>query len=103
MLLMCSCDIGVYWSVTHLGDRVRLADVVRQDTLDGSETVHFPGLAVELPESKYREQIAAFAERAKQPFLEDAEKDVGDEGELYAEFWREYDERLGQAEASLRR
>jgi hypothetical protein len=99
MLMMLSCPIGVDWRVTHLGSgRVRLDEVVRCDTVDESDAIHFPGLVVELAEDEYARQIVGFAERAKEPFA-GAEKTPPDEfeQELYEEFWREYDERLSRA------
>jgi hypothetical protein len=100
MIDMLSCPIGIDWGVTHLGDRVRLDDVVRCDDIDG--TVHFPGLAVEIAESEYRRHVVAFAEKAKQPFARGRKTPADDyEQKLYEEFWREYDERLARARAAL--
>jgi hypothetical protein len=102
MLEMLSCPIGIDWAVTHLGERVRLDDVVTRDNVDG--TVDFPGLAVEIAESKYRRQIVAFAEKAKEPFDAGSPKTPAGEidEELYAEFWREYNGRLSRALAVTR-
>ena len=95
---LLTCPIGVNWSVTHLGGRVRLHDVVRFDTPDETEAVRFPGLEVELAEDAYRLPVVAFAEEAKKPFV-GAEKTPADDFErrLYDEFWREYDGRLSRA------
>jgi hypothetical protein len=102
MLEMLSCPIGIDWAVTHLGERVRLDDVVSRDDVEG--TVHFPGLAVEIAESEYRRHIVAFAEKAKEPFDAGSPKTPAGEidEELYAEFWREYNGRLSSALAALR-
>ena len=54
---MLSCPIGVDWSVTHLGGRVRLHDVATFDSVDEAEAVRFPGLEVELAEDEYRSAI----------------------------------------------
>jgi hypothetical protein len=99
MLLMVSCPIGIDWAVTHLGERVRLHDVVSRDN---AGTVEFTGLTVELAESEYRRQIVAFAEKAKEPFARSQKTPADDfDQELYTEFWREYDARLGRALAAL--
>jgi hypothetical protein len=104
MITMLSCPIGIDWSVTHLDALVRLHDVIRYDSVDETQAVRFRGLAVELPEDEYRLKVAAFAEQAKEPFLAGSEKTPGDdcEEELYRDFWREYDERLGRALATFR-
>lgn len=96
MLLMTSCPIGIYWSVTHAGGRVRLSNVNACDEIGSVR--EFPGLSVDLPEDDYRRQIVVFAEKAKLPFV-GIEKVFHDDDDsaLYAEFWREYDERLGRA------
>ena len=98
MILMTSCPIGIDWSVSHLGGRVRLHDVVRYDSVDESEAVRFPGLSVELSEDEYRRRIVAYAEKAKQLF-EGVEKTLDEDWErqVYEEFWQEYDARLSRA------
>ena len=103
MLMMLSCPIGIEWSVTHLDDQVRLHDVIRRDSTSETEDVRFPGLAVDLPLGEYRQKIAGFAAKAKEPFLTGAQKAPGDsyDEELYRAFWQEYDERLERAETSL--
>ena len=95
---MTSCPIGIDWSVTHVGARVRLGDVVRYDTIDEKEAARFPGLSVELEGDEYRREVAAFAEHAKQPFA-GARKVLDDDfdRELYEQFWREFDDRLARA------
>jgi hypothetical protein len=101
MLSMLTCPIGIDWSVSHLGGRVRLHDVVRYDGTDESKAVLFPGLAVELEEAEYRCQVVSFATQAKQLF-EDVEKVPADDFEAqdYERFWQEYDVRLGRAARS---
>jgi hypothetical protein len=98
MLLMLSCPIGIDWSVSHLGGRVRLHDVVRYDSVDEAEATRFLGLAVELEEDEYRRQVVAFAEKAKRLF-EGVVKAFADDVERqeYDEFWQEYDGRLSRA------
>lgn len=93
-----TCPIGIDWSVTHLGGRVRLADAIRYDTTDESQAARFPGLMTDLAEGDYRKQIVAFAEKARQPFA-GAKKTPADDyaEELYDDFWREYDARLSRA------
>ncbi|HXJ34844.1 MAG TPA: hypothetical protein VMS22_12495 [Candidatus Eisenbacteria bacterium] len=98
MIEMLTCPIGVDWSVTHLGGRVRLRDVARFDTVDETEAIRFPGLEVELAEDGYRLQVVAFAEKAKEPFVGTEKTPADDyERQLYEEFWREYDGRLSRA------
>jgi hypothetical protein len=101
MLSMLSCPIGIDWSVSHIGGRVRLLDVVRYDSTDESQAVLFPGLAVELAQDEYRRQVVAFAEQAKQLF-DGVEKTLADDLERrdYEGFWQEYDARLGRAAIS---
>jgi hypothetical protein len=81
---------------------VRLHDVVRRDSISETDDVRFPGLAVDLPLREYRQKIAAFAAKAKEPFRTGAQK-TGDsyDQELYRAFWQEYNERLRRAETSL--
>ena len=102
---MLSCPIGVDWTVTRHDDRVRLHDPVRYDSLDTAEAVRFPEATVDLADHEYRREIAAFAAKAKEPFLRGREKTPPDayEEELYNDFWQEFDERLGRAEATLHR
>jgi hypothetical protein len=97
MLMMLSCPIGIDWSVTHFGGRVRLHDVVRYDSVDETQATRFPGLEVELSEDDYRRQVAAFAEKARGLF-EGVDKVFHDDSDRqeYDEFWREYDERLSR-------
>jgi len=98
MLTMESCPIGIDWSVTHLGERVRLHDVVRYDSVDTAAAVRFPGLNVDLAAADYRRRVVALAEKAKEPFA-GSEKALDDKYQrtLYEEFWREYDQRLRRA------
>jgi hypothetical protein len=98
MLLMTSCPIGIDWSVSHAGGRVRLYDVVRYDAVDEREAERFSGLSVELESDEYRRKVAAFAEHAKQLFV-GAEKALEDDfdRELYEQFWGEFDARLTHA------
>jgi hypothetical protein len=102
MIEMLSCPVGIDWSVTHRRGRVRLHDVVRYDSIDETQAVQFPGLAVELAESEYRRQIATFAEKAKRPFARGQKTPADDyEQQLYEEFWHEYDRRLTSALATV--
>jgi hypothetical protein len=96
MLFMVSCPIGIDWSVSHLGGRVRLHEVVRCDDIVGE--LRFPELEVELGEDEYRRQVVAFAEKAKQ-FFEGVDKARRDDiqGQLHEEFWQEYNARLRRA------
>ena len=97
-ILMMGCPVGIDWSVSHVGGQVRIDDVVRYDTVDETEAVRFPGVAVELSEDEYRLQVVAFAERAKEPF-EGIAKELADdfERQQYEEFWEEFDARLDRA------
>jgi len=95
-ILMTSCPIGIYWSVTHAGGRVRLADVALCGQV--GSILEFPDLSVDLVEDEYRRRIVAFAQTAKEPFA-GIEKVIREdwEREVYREFWREYDARLDRA------
>jgi hypothetical protein len=97
-ILMMGCPVGIDWSVSHVDGQVRIADVVRYDTVDETEAVRFPGVATELTEDEYRLHVVAFAERAKDPF-EGIAKEFADtfEQQQYEEFWEEFDARLGRA------
>jgi hypothetical protein len=100
-ILMCSCPIGIDWSVAHGNGRVHLSDVVRSDSVSDDD-VTFPAPAVDLAEDEYRHKIVTFAEKAKEPFvgIEKALNDKDDwEREMYTEFWLEYEERLARARA----
>jgi hypothetical protein len=68
MLEMMGCPIGIDWTVTHVGARVQMQDVVRCDEVDGTGAT-FPGLVAEVDESEYRRTIVRFAEKAKEPFV----------------------------------
>jgi hypothetical protein len=100
MILMTSCPIGIYWSVTHAGGRVRLADVALCEEIGSVRD--FPGLSVDLTEHEYRRRIVAFAHKAKEPFV-GIEKVIEEDWErdMYTEFWREYDARLDRAAEQL--
>jgi hypothetical protein len=96
MILMTSCPIGIYWSVAHAEGRIRLTNVGVCEEIGSVRD--FPGLSVDLAEDEYRGQIVAFAEKAKEPFVGIDKFFDGDwERDLYREFWREYDARLGAA------
>jgi hypothetical protein len=99
-ILMMGCPIGIDWSVSHVDGRVRIADVVRYDTIDETEAVRFPGLVATPSENEYRRHVVAFAERAKEPFM-GIEKEFSDSHEQreYEEFWEEFDSRLSRAVA----
>jgi hypothetical protein len=96
MILMTSCPIGIYWSATHGGGRVRLTNVAVCEEIGSVRD--FSDLSVDLAEDEYRSQIVAFAKKAKGPFV-GIEKVFHEdwEQELYEEFWREYEVRLGGA------
>jgi hypothetical protein len=97
-LLMASCPIGIDWQVTHSDGHVRLADVVRYDETDVRTATRFPGLVAELSEAEYRQEVAAFAISAKQPFAGIEKRFHEDfDRQDYEEFWAEYDERLDRA------
>jgi hypothetical protein len=94
-ILMMGCPIGIDWTVRHIDGLVCIADVVRYDTTSDSEAVRFPGLAVEMPLHEYRDEITAFARKAKEPF-EGVEKVFHDDLDRddYVRFWEEYDRLL---------
>lgn len=95
---MMGCPIGIDWTVTHLDGRVRITDVVRYDSTAEAEAVTFPGLIAEIPLGEYRDEIKAFAQRAKEPF-EGIEKSIYDDVDRrdYASFWEEYERLLHHA------
>src|ERR1043166_6837263 len=51
-LELSGCPIGVDWSVTHLGGRVRLDEVVKYPTIYVGEAERFPELVVELSDDE---------------------------------------------------
>jgi hypothetical protein len=77
---------------------VRVADVVRYDTVDETEVVRFQGVAAELSEDDYRLRVVAFAEQAKAPF-DGIVKEFADdfEQQQYEDFWEEFEARLHRA------
>jgi hypothetical protein len=97
-ILMMGCPIGIDWTVRHHDGRVRIADVVRHDGVGKAEVERFPGLAVEPPLADYRDEVVAFASRAKEPF-DGIEKSFADEIDRqdYTNFWEEYDRLLDRA------
>jgi hypothetical protein len=100
-ILMMGCPIGIDWTVTHLNDRVRITDVVRYDATDDAEAVQFPSLSVEVPVDEYRDEVVAFARRAKEPFEGIAKAFYDDDDRRdYEEFWEEYDHLLARAATS---
>jgi hypothetical protein len=89
-ILMMGCPIGVYWSVTHLDNHVRISDVMRDDA--EAYLTRFPGLSVDVPEEIYRQRIVAFAEKAKEPFNGVTKTFTDDfDRREYEKFWAEYD------------
>lgn len=100
MILMTSCPIGIYWSVSRAGGRVRLADAALCEEIGSVR--EFPGLSVDLAEDEYRRRIVAFAQEAKEPFT-GIEKVIDEDWErdTYGKFWREYNARLDRAVEQL--
>jgi hypothetical protein len=96
-ILMMGCGIGIDWTVMHVEGRVRIAEVVRYDSTAEDEGVRFPGLVVEVPLAGYRDEIKAFAQRAKEPF-EGIAKSFDDDVDRqdYFNFWEEYERLLNQ-------
>jgi hypothetical protein len=102
LILMLNCPIGIDWTVEHASGRVRISEVFRcDDTLRTAVVQEYPDVAVEVPLEEYRDEIVAFARRAKEPF-EGITKSFGDdfEREMFAEFWEEYDRLLADAVAA---
>ncbi len=89
--LMSGCPIGINWRVEHRADYAVISNVVRYDSTNEDDAVHFSGLVVEVPEAQYRQQIVAFAMHAQEPFITVTKvfNDDFDE-ERYQEFWSEY-------------
>jgi hypothetical protein len=90
-ILMMGCPIGLDFAVTHGGD-VSLTDVVRYDTVNEDEAVHFPGLFVEIQFLDYRQEVLRFARQARELFL-GLEKRFSDDFDTlqFREFWQEYE------------
>ena len=101
LILMMSCPIGIDWTVEHADGRVRISEVFRCDDVGATDVQEYPDLAVEVPLQEYRDEIVAFARRAKEPF-EGIEKSISDDfdREMYVEFWEEYDRLLAHAAAA---
>jgi len=97
-ILMTTCPVGIDWSVSHIGGHVRIANVVRRDTVAAPDEVLFPGLTAEIDEAGYRRQVIAFADRAKELFagIDKLLEDDFDRRE-YEGFWREYEGLLQRA------
>ncbi len=97
-ILMMGCPLGIDWTVRHVEDRVRITDVVRYDTTNEGDATRFPDLEIEMPLDEYRDEVVAFARRAKEPF-KGVEKSFGDEVDEqdYLDFWEEYDRLLSGA------
>ena len=64
LILMMSCPIGIDWSVSHHGGRVRIQDIVRYDGVSPADATSFPGLGVELSEGEYRERSPPGGQRS---------------------------------------
>ena len=93
-MLMMGCGIGLDWSVEHVGDQVRISDVVRHTSRGASP---YPGLELLVPSSDYRAEIVAFAQQAKEPFQGiDKSFSNDDDRADYIAFWKEYDQLLGR-------
>lgn len=93
-MLMMGCGIGIDWSVEHVGDQVRISDVVRHTSRGPSP---YPGLEVLVASSDYRAEIVAFASQAKEPFQGiDKSFSNDDDRADYIAFWKEYDQLLGR-------
>ena len=97
LILMMNCPIGIDWTVEHVTGLVRISEVFRcEDTVQ-----EYPDLVAEVPLAEYRDEIVAFARRAKTPF-EGISKSFGDafERKMFVEFWEEYDRLLADAVAA---
>ena len=56
---------------------------------------------MEVPLEEYRDEMVAFAQRAKEPFEGITKSFADDFGrEMFVEFWEEYDRRLADAVAA---
>ena len=98
---MMGCPIGIDWTVEHADSRVRISEVVRYDEVRTGAVQKFPDVAVEVPLEEYRDEIVAFARRAKEPF-EGVTKSFDDDFDrkMFVEFWEEYDRLLDDAVAA---
>jgi hypothetical protein len=97
-ILMMGCPIGIDWTVRHVNEGVHISDVVRYDATNEAEAMRYSGLEVEMSLDEYRDEITAFAQRAKEPFDGIAKSFYDDlDREDYLRFWEEYDRLLEKA------
>lgn len=101
LMLMMNCPIGVDWTVEHANGRVRISEIYRCDDVGAVAVQEYPNVVVEVPLAEYRNEIVAFAQRAKEPF-DGITKSFGDDfdREMFVEFWEEYDRLLADAVAA---
>jgi hypothetical protein len=102
LILMLSCPIGIDWTVEHVDGRIRISEVFRCDDVSATAVQeYYSDAPVEVPLEEYRDEIVAFARRAKEPF-EGITKSFGDDydREMFVEFWEEYDRLLADAVAA---
>jgi hypothetical protein len=96
VILMMGCPIGIDWDVEHAGDMVRVRNVIVCDgtSVDDERDLN---VAVDVPAAVYREQVVALAKAVKQFFTTSPDKAIADpfDRRQYADFWREFDARLG--------
>jgi hypothetical protein len=101
LILMMGCPIGIDWTVEHVNGRVRISDVFRCDDVGTAAVQEYPDVAVDVPLEEYRDEIVAFARRAKEPF-EGVTKSLDDDFDrrTFVEFGEEYDRLLADALAA---
>ncbi len=92
-MLMMGCPIGIDWSVRHESGSVRLDGIVVYLSTNEDRDASRSDAVALLPLAEYRSQVLAFAESARDFFLQAPRKsfcDAFDRGE-YEQFWREFD------------
>ena len=94
---MMTCPIGVNWDVTHTSNMMQIGNVTLRKTVDESEAIRFPDLTISVPFAKYKNQVVAFARKAKSLY-QNAPKRIDDvtDAEEYRKFWQEFDELFSQ-------
>ncbi len=94
---MMTCPIGVNWDVTHSSNMIQIGNVTLRKTVDNSDAIRFPDLAVSVPFEKYKSEVVEFARKAKSLYANSPKRieDVTDEEE-YRKFWQEFDELFSQ-------
>lgn len=102
-ILMIGCNIGIDWTVRHVGENVELSNVTKFIGNSDNEIVTYPQLNLTVPLIQYKAEIERFALKAKSLF-DGVPKKVS-ENKLYPNkyqlFWKEYADLLGAIGANF--